>query len=174
MLSPAELLLEKGQKDLAVGSLQLEDTELWGHSLAISPEADEDGHNDGGAFLPMVGFFNLKKSLNLLEYLKDDDGVVDADDDDGSDDDEALGDVGVVRGIDLVLDGDEQRELLKLMHARLLRPSPPREFSMVMEKHLGLSLKLLAPAVAKLLCASNPSFSSSLLLRSESINAVVF
>lgn len=79
-------------------------------------------------------FLSLKKSLNLLEYLDgiDDDDVHGVDivsdvseaDDDVAED-EALGDVGVVRGIDIVRDGDVQRELFKLMYALLPR-TPPR------------------------------------------------
>lgn len=115
----------------------------------------------------MLIFLSLKNSLNLLEYLDgvdddvndddiqavgiDDDGITDEDeaDDDDVINDKALGDVGVVRGIDIVLDGDEQRELCKLMYA-LLPCTSPRQLSMVMEKQRGLSSMLLPPDISTL------------------------
>lgn len=88
--SPAELLREKGQKDRGeMGNLQLEDTLL---SLDDGISLEDDGRRN---------FLGMKRSLSLLEYLEG-----------------ALGEVGTVAGREKDLEGDGQRELVRLMQLR--------------------------------------------------------
>lgn len=89
------LLLEKGQKDLGLmGNLQLEEREL----------SEEDDISVGWSFL------SLKKSLILLLYLEEEEEEEKAENERVE-----VGEAGVVEGREKDLEGDGQRELLRLM-----------------------------------------------------------